>query len=172
VSKFCNGSAPLLCWGAWDLAFTVESACSKTPPALFHVSERVSGAIDRIGWTSSIASLTGGLQDLSRDPDLNYATAPLFWKRNFQMAVIGGHRRNECLLTSAFLLEPDGVVVLRDAEHLHFGPGVSLYNKVGTAGAFAAYQLTPEMAALVAATSAELRSRTAKASIGVPGKFS
>ena len=124
------GDKPVLCWGAADAVAAVDAPLAGALSERFHVGDKQTGKVTTSGWASVAASLTGSLADASRDPNMNYGTAPLALKRKFGLMIAAGHRRNECLLTAAFVLAPGGVVILRDADHLHFGPGLTLYDVV------------------------------------------
>ena len=159
------GDGTVLCWGAADAVAAVAAPLAGTRHERFHVGDKRTGQVRTAGWVSVAASLTGSLADMSRDPNMNYGTAPLALKRKFGVMVVAGQRRNECLLTAAFVLAPGGVVILRDADCLHFRPGLALYDVVEAREGFSVLRVSADMARLVTATSPVLEERTAGAAI-------
>lgn len=83
------------------------------------------------------STLTGDLNDLSRDPNFNYSSEPLFSGEKFFLYVVAGHRRNECLLSVALTAPRDSLTIVRDYSHQRIAPGLSLFDVVETCGNWA-----------------------------------
>lgn len=74
--------------------------------------------------------LTGYETKDASDAGYNYATIPLTYGRKFDLILIDGRRRNECLLVARELLAPGGVVILHDAHRERYEPGCALFELV------------------------------------------
>lgn len=90
-------------------------------------------------------SIIGQRGDCSRDPNFHYSSAPVFYRRTYDCIYVGANRRNECLMTSAFLLTPNGRLILRDYDLPHYTVGKQFFNKVDELGNFGVYELRKEM---------------------------
>ena len=71
------------------------------------------------GFEAHAADLIGPkLSD--RDPELNYATLPLSWGRQFDFIYIDGRRRMECAMVASLIGHPGTVVILHDYRRARY----------------------------------------------------
>jgi hypothetical protein len=71
------------------------------------------------GFEAHAADLIGPkLSD--RDPELNYATLPLSWGRQFDFIYIDGRRRMECAMVASPFGHPGTVVILHDYRRARY----------------------------------------------------
>lgn len=81
------------------------------------------------GFACHAAELIGPKQS-DRDPELNYATLPLAWVRQFDFIYIDGRRRMECAIVAALVSHPQTVVVLHDYRRARYQPVRLLFDVI------------------------------------------
>ena len=59
-----------------------------------------------------------------------YATYPLYLDRLFDLIVIDGRQRCDCLTVAALVLEPNGIVLLHDSERPNYHAGYRFFESV------------------------------------------
>jgi hypothetical protein len=76
------------------------------------------------------ASVRGEVNDRSQDPLWHYASIPNQYGGPFDLAYVGGFRRNECLLNISQFLKMDSKVILREGHLNSYAPGRFLFTEV------------------------------------------
>ena len=134
-----TGNTPghIVCWGNDDIADIVGGELRPDKKAYLQVcdSNSISGNHNFMRNRYRV-SLTGSLNDESRDPHRHYSTTPVIAERLYRTAIVAGHRRNECMLTIAYILEEGGNVVLRDGQALHHAVGLEFFEKIEQMGSW------------------------------------
>lgn len=157
----------IVCWSEDTVARTVMAAAA-SPENCVQIVDRAHGADVATDWSLLPALITGRLDDFSKDPNLHYANAPLGDPRHCDLAVIAGHRRNECAIAAAFLTEPGARVLVRDADRLHHSPAMSLFETVATKGRWTLAEPAAALAGPLSTERAELFSQTAGREVTPP----
>ena len=73
-------------------------------------------------------SLTGSLNDWSKDPALHYSSAPLCDDQEWDLVVIAGQRRNECLMTALYKVHGKSLIISQFYDEPHYAVGHRMYD--------------------------------------------
>lgn len=64
------------------------------------------------------------------DPQLNYTTYPLIYRRAFDLVFIDGRRRMECAFIAAIVSHPDTIIIIHDYRRSRYQPILALFEVI------------------------------------------
>jgi hypothetical protein len=94
------------------------------------------------------ASLTGSLKDKSRDPNLNYSSSILRYGLPHDLVIVAGHRRNECLLSTAVSVSEESIIIVHYGDHPNLTSGRYLFDVIDRQGSWLALRRKKELGVL------------------------
>jgi hypothetical protein len=81
---------------------------------------------DKIWYDKLTKKLPGNVNLIYRELNLNYECSINEFKTSFDIVIIDGRRRNNCLEQSIEHIKPEGIIVLDDSERENYKSGIEL----------------------------------------------
>jgi len=64
----------------------------------------------------------------------DYVLFPLNFKEKYDLIIVDGYARVECLFLSKYLVRKNGKIFLHDFIHAHYNPGINSLNRIKSVG--------------------------------------